>query len=350
MRASDELLTDLLQSVSRSFYLTLRVLPDGVRKPIGLAYLLARAADTIADTSLLPPARRLQFLLSFREQVQGEIDVHALRHIEAALTLHQMDSSERNLLQSLGPALELLSTLQPDDRASVRHVVNVLTQGMELDLRAFPRENSGRVSALQTPSELDRYTYLVAGCVGEFWTQMTMRHVPALRIWDEAAMSQCGIRFGKALQYTNVLRDCAKDLRIGRCYIPWTLLQDRALDLDDLLKPESSVRARPLLFQLMRAAMEHYREAIRYTLAIPPQCGRLRLACLWPVLIGLETLALLAQNEAWLDPAQPSKIPRNRVYLLIGLSLPVAGTQIILSHWLDEKMRAVESLIRDHAD
>ena len=36
-------------------YLTLRVLPIGMRDPAGLAYLLARAADTIADTSLVPP-------------------------------------------------------------------------------------------------------------------------------------------------------------------------------------------------------------------------------------------------------------------------------------------------------
>ena len=49
------LLGSLLKSVSRSFYLTLRVLPTGMRDPVGLAYLLARAADTIADTSLIPP-------------------------------------------------------------------------------------------------------------------------------------------------------------------------------------------------------------------------------------------------------------------------------------------------------
>ena len=60
------LLGPLLKSVSRSFYLTLRILPAGMRDPIGLAYLLARAADTIADTSLISPQRRLELLLSLR--------------------------------------------------------------------------------------------------------------------------------------------------------------------------------------------------------------------------------------------------------------------------------------------
>ena len=45
-----ELGGQLLAAVSRSFYLTLKALPKELREPISLAYLLARTADTIADT------------------------------------------------------------------------------------------------------------------------------------------------------------------------------------------------------------------------------------------------------------------------------------------------------------
>ncbi len=69
-----EILGPLLKGVSRSFYLTLRILPTGMRDPIGLAYLLARAADTIADTSLIPPEQRLELLLSLQAQVNGASD------------------------------------------------------------------------------------------------------------------------------------------------------------------------------------------------------------------------------------------------------------------------------------
>ena len=54
--ASHELLHGILKQVSRSFYLTLNVLPDGVRDQMGLSYLFARAADTIADTDLIDRA------------------------------------------------------------------------------------------------------------------------------------------------------------------------------------------------------------------------------------------------------------------------------------------------------
>ena len=53
-RFMTDALNQLLKQTSRSFYLTLRVLPGAIRPQIGLAYLLARTTDTIADTELVP--------------------------------------------------------------------------------------------------------------------------------------------------------------------------------------------------------------------------------------------------------------------------------------------------------
>src|SRR4051794_26495291 len=66
------LLTDLLKAVSRSFYLTIRVLPASVRPQIGLAYLLARTTDTIADTELVAVSVRLEALAELRKTILGE--------------------------------------------------------------------------------------------------------------------------------------------------------------------------------------------------------------------------------------------------------------------------------------
>ena len=62
----------LLRATSRSFYLTLRVLPRAIRPQIGLAYLLARATDTIADTKIVPVERRLEALRALRARILGE--------------------------------------------------------------------------------------------------------------------------------------------------------------------------------------------------------------------------------------------------------------------------------------
>jgi farnesyl-diphosphate farnesyltransferase len=340
------LLGPLLKSVSRSFYITLRVLPEGMRDPIGLAYLLARAADTIADTSLIPPSQRMELLLSLRSQVNGATDEAALTRLVAEVGSQQADSDERVLLASLGAALTVLSQLSEADREAVRDIVTTLTKGMEFDLRTFPDESSGRIVALREFSELDQYTYMVAGCVGEFWTKMTYMHVPGTFTGIPEIVLSRGTRFGKALQLTNVLRDCGKDLRIGRCYLPSTMLERFGLDPQDLLLPKTSLRARPLLFDLVRRNLDYFREAVEYTLSLPAFAVRLRLACLWPVIIGLETLLLLVANEDWLDPAKASKIRRKDVYRIIAFSVPLVTSNRLLRMWMERRIESIEAQMR----
>jgi farnesyl-diphosphate farnesyltransferase len=337
------LLGPLLKSVSRSFFLTLRVLPAGMRDSVGLAYLLARAADTIADTSLIPPGKRMELLLSLRNQVNGIPDNEALARMGAEVASQQKDSDEKVLLESLPSALTVLSQLGESDREAVRDIVTTITQGMEFDLSTFPDESSGRIVALQEFAELDQYTYLVAGCVGEFWTKMTYAHVPKTFTERPEAVVERGIRFGKALQMTNVLRDCGKDLRIGRCYLPATMLARFDLTPQELLLPETSLRARPVLFELVEKALDYYREAVAYTLSLPAFSIRLRLACLWPVLIGLETVLLLVNNDHWLDPAKVSKIRRGDVYRIIALSVPAVASNTLLRIWAERLMARIQA-------
>ncbi|MFM0273095.1 phytoene/squalene synthase family protein [Paraburkholderia aspalathi] len=338
------LLGPLLKGVSRSFYLTLRVLPAGMRDPIGLAYLLARAADTIADTSLISPEQRLAMLLSLRDQINGAPNDGALlQRMATEVAGQQIQSDEKVLLESLGPALEVLSQLSESDRKAVREIVSTLTEGMEFDLRTFPDERSGQIAALCEYEELDRYTYLVAGCVGEFWTTMTYAHMPGSLKERPEIMARRGVRFGKALQMTNVLRDCGKDLRIGRCYLPQTMLDQYGLSAQDLLQPANSVRARPLMVELVRKSLDHFREALDYTLAIPAFSVRLRLACLWPILIGLDTLLLLADNNDWLDPAKVSKVRRNQVYQIIASSLLLVPSNGLVRASVEKRIKQIEA-------
>jgi farnesyl-diphosphate farnesyltransferase len=143
--------------------------------------------------------------------VNGAPDEATLTRMAAEVGSQQADSDEKLLLESLGAALTMLSQLSPSDREAVRHIVTTLTKGMVFNLCAFPDESSGRIIALREFSELD----IVAGCVGEFWTTMTFVHVPGTFTGNREVVLSRGIRFGKALQMTNVLRDCRKDLRIG---------------------------------------------------------------------------------------------------------------------------------------
>jgi farnesyl-diphosphate farnesyltransferase len=337
---SETLLYDVLPQVSRSFYLSLRVLPQSVRQPIGLAYLFCRAADTIADTALLPRDLRLSYLDQYRAAF-GEVGPAAVATLQEHLTDQQHNLAERELLAHLADCFALLANMEQRDQCYIRDLVLTLTQGMQMDLTAFPGESEGRVEALETRADLERYTYFVAGCVGEFWTRIAAAHIPSLRHWDVAAMATQGVRFGKGLQLTNILRDLAQDLRIGRCYLPRVELSALSVQPEELLNPPMLGRVRPLLHDLLDLTLTHYREGWAYTLAIPRREWRLRLACAWPLLIGLSTLALVGRSEQLLDPQVRVKIARVQVYAIVLRSLFTVWSDRALNRYYGQLLKGL---------
>src|SRR5262245_32710888 len=131
-RAPDDLLGSLLRDVSRSFYLSLAILSRDVREPVGLAYLLARASDTVADTRIVPRQDRLRHLAALRRAYAGEsVD---LRPVAAACAPGLARPAERRLLQRLAEATVRLDRLPVPDREHVRRVLTTITAGQIFDL------------------------------------------------------------------------------------------------------------------------------------------------------------------------------------------------------------------------
>ena len=223
-------------------------------------------------------------------------------------------AAERELLARLPEVLALWRALAPEDHACSQTVLFTLTQAMLDVLDRFPPETEGRIGALETRADLDRYTYMNAGCVGEFWTDMVAAHRRRCAArWNVPLMRSRGVRFGHGLQLTNVLRDLPRDLRLGRCYLPRVDLAALGLAPEDLLDPKAIARLRPLVQALAGQALDHLRAGLLYTLAVPRFEARLRLACAWPLLIGLATLARLARSEDLLNPEVVIKVPRPEV-------------------------------------
>src|SRR5262245_20867054 len=129
-----DLLTHLLEQVSRSFYLTLRILPAPVRRQLGLAYLLARTTDTIADTGLVPLEQRVECLQRLRERILG---LHTKPLELGELARRQGTPAERILLERIEESLALLRDFSATDQAAIREVLRVISGGQELDLRRF---------------------------------------------------------------------------------------------------------------------------------------------------------------------------------------------------------------------
>ena len=317
MTATDELLGPILRDVSRAFYLTLRVLPTAVRPQIGLAYLLARIADTIADTTEVPAEKRRKKLRQFRERIRDE----GAPPVDFSTILRALDhEGEQRLLQHSAEAIALLDTTKAADRGQIQLVLETITRGQELDLERFDGKT---LTALQTADDLDDYTYRVAGCVGEFWTRITRQHCFPDEELDELHLVQNAIRFGKGLQLVNILRDLPADLAAGRCYLPAVDLSMADLEPADLREPKNWLQLEPVFRPWLELAEEHLAAGAHYNQQIPHVHYRLRLACAWPLLMGRRTLDRVRESNP-LEPSERRKITRAQVRgILFGTAMRV---------------------------
>jgi farnesyl-diphosphate farnesyltransferase len=209
--ARDALLSDLLERTSRTFALSIPLLPAPLKREVAVAYLLFRIADTIEDEADWPPVIKASCLRRVAEMLRDG-EGHGLEELAGLVSGCEVDHEGYALLMArssevVGAYLALPSGPR---RSIARHLARTC-DGMAARLLA------GAVSG-----DLRRarsYCYTVAGIVGELLTELFIEHHPALLVvTDElAGLAPC---FGEGLQLVNILRDEGDDASAGRRYLP----------------------------------------------------------------------------------------------------------------------------------
>ena len=169
----------------------------------------------------------------FSDGILGKASREMVVNQVASFVPLQENAAERTLLDFLPDCLEWLEQIGRADRDDIRAVLEKITHGQMLDLHRFG--DPAQVRALETAADLDEYTYLVAGCVGEFWTRLCFRHLRDFASLTQDEMLALGRRYGMGLQLINVLRDAGTDLRAGRCYFPHDELRAIGLSAAQIL-------------------------------------------------------------------------------------------------------------------
>jgi len=302
-------LDSILEGTSRSFYLSLKELPNSIRPQVSLLYMLARTSDTIADSEQGDSGELMLALESYNDFSQGKtanlIDLSSLADL-------QRNKSEASLLRNVEKIVSKIGEFSDSDQKEIRRCLGIIIGGQILDLQRFS-SNSGSIIPLDSDQELDDYAYRVAGSVGEFWTRMSLDHIFQLTgEGQEEALFEKGIRFGKALQMINILRDIPADLSLGRCYIPRSSLDEYGMTPSDLIEPTKMDSFRPLYDRYLDLTDEYLASAIQYIEMLPHWKLRLRAACMFPVIIGKRTVSKLREGNA-LDPSNRLKIDRSEI-------------------------------------
>ena len=293
-----ELSTDILKAVSRSFYLTLRLLPSEFRAPLSLGYLLARLSDTIADAGALELAHRKKLLSAFCSVMKGSGVNQEAAELCSRLP-GEMDGAglvqgEMELVRRAGDCIGWLEAMEGRRAAAIRRVVAIITEGQSWDLERF---NGEGVVGLCDDEELETYAYQVAGSVGEFWTEIGAICDPRFSRYSTEELRALGANYGKGLQLVNILRDIPEDLERGRCYLPGVNPADPSAIVEDL--PRWHRRARVLLA-----------DGIKYTSSL--RGTRLRTSTGLPAALGFRTLDRL-EEASWEDLQKGVKITRRTV-------------------------------------
>jgi len=287
----------------------------------------------------LPVAQRLAALHKLRERILGQTSA-PLNFGE--LARQQGAPAERLLLEKTEAGLAGLGTLSPADLKLVREVLATITSGQELDLRRFADASHEKIVALETAAELDDYTHRVAGCVGEFWTKICRAHLfPAAKL-DEKQFITDGIRFGKGLQLVNILRDLPADLKAGRCYLPLERLEPLHLPPETLLSPANEQKFLPLFREHLDQAEAQLAAGWRYVNTLPFGQFRVRLACAWPILIGMRTIEKLRAANV-IELQQRVKVSRGEVRGILFRSLLASPLPAAWRKLYSPPVKAVDS-------
>jgi farnesyl-diphosphate farnesyltransferase len=301
-----------LVDVSRTFSKPIALLPEPLRVALTCGYLLCRVVDTVEDHEQFDNHQRDALFTEYIAVLDGE---QSPESFSARFAAFADDDPEIRLAQSLPRVMKVFMSQDAATREASITWLSEMANGMRLYCR---RDRPGTLTAVNTVSDLERYCYFVAGTVGHLITDLFSTWMGSNGSALEPELRARCESFGIGLQMVNILKDVTDDFARNRCYVPRQLCQIEGFKLENLLAVEHRHQAHRALALVFERASEHLGKAFEYVLLIPAEQVQLRLFCLLPLWMALETLLVAIGNDAVLIADRPVKISREAVNDLIA--------------------------------
>lgn len=296
----------ILPGVSRTFALTIPVLPEKLAEVMTNAYLLCRLADTIEDDVGLDNAQKEVFHRRFVAVVEGNEPVDSFARDLSPLLSERALDDEKDLVRNADKVIRITHGFSLAARAALTRCVRIMCRGMP----EFQRNKSLR--GLADLEQMGAYCYHVAGVVGEMCTELFCLHCPELEPRREHMM-RLAVSFGQGLQMTNILKDVWDDQEAGACWLPRSVFAGTGgFELENLRAHHESEAFRSGLHELVGVAHAHLRNALAYTCLIPKREAGIRRFCLWAIGLAVLTLRKIHRNPAFTSGAEV-KVSRRTV-------------------------------------
>jgi phytoene synthase len=253
------------------------LLPREKRDGMSALYAFCREVDDVADDESVPTPQRRAKLAAWRADI-------------------------RRACEGQAPQLPVNRELQPFIQ---RHrlsfaLFDELLKGVEMDLE---------IKCYANYEELEQYCYRVASVVGLLSIEIFGYTHPACRDY--------AVYLGKALQFTNILRDVRSDAERGRIYLPLSELARFQVTPEEILRAEYSPRFRNLAEGVAQRARHFYQQA-RVTL--PAADRRSMVAAELMGSVYWRLLQKLERKQFDVFGLKPTRLGKGQKILLILLS------------------------------
>jgi len=300
----------MLVKTSRTFALNIQVLPLGLRQQVLLSYLFCRMADTLEDDAELGQDRKVQLLRNFKNIFASPTGWQSrVASFLADLPTEWSQSTSRWDRLLVAHSAYIFPQLFDFSESVVRAISNCICEMCDGMIEFTTRVNTMLIQSIE---ELDKYCYYVAGTVGNLLSQLFVIHSPLISQKKATRLNALSVSFGLGLQLTNILKDIEDDRSRNVSYIPQSLLAVQNLNVENFSNPLYKMQSRKIMTQLLLKAKSHLADALEYTCLLPRMEPRLRLFCLWPLFMALETLSVLADQSQ-----TENKISRKRVSRIV---------------------------------
>ena len=300
-----------LPKVSRTFALNISVLKGDLHKSILVAYLFCRTIDTVEDASKLETSIKIKLLLNFASILKNTKNRSStLDQWTKHASVVDGSPTDIDLLQNIPRVFNIFDSLQEAHQQQIISSVCTMAQGMAYFQKKFDVE---KITLLEDAKELEEYCYFVAGAVGEMLCNLFINEIPNLPESNNKIMRKNAVSFGLGLQITNISKDIVVDRGRGWSYVPRTYIEANGLTPDEFHSGKSSEKDLKVLKKLLNKTVGHLNDALNFTLAIPRSYARIRLFCIWPLWMAMETVAELHNNHDLLKSNANVKISRDTV-------------------------------------
>jgi farnesyl-diphosphate farnesyltransferase len=328
---------ELLPKVSRSFALCIKILPKPLNSQMMVSYLIYRIIDTIED-SKAPLATKKELFSEFVSLFSSRaLDGQKARDCSAKLLSKLNYTYEENLLRNADTVLRFYYSQPAKARASIRKWGGVMARGM------FEFQEK----RIETFADQNRYSYYVAGVIGYLFNDLLFINGIVSREL-KAKLRKYAKKFGLALQKVNILRDIAEDIRSGRHYWPRTLIAKYRLSYESLCLKENREKAMEILNKQIEDARQYLYAAMKYVLLLPEKAVRVRMFCLIPLFMAIESYAKCVGNNNIFDGEQKVKITREQVGEIVAKSGALGSSNEKLARWfLDSMVNSCPDFVRE---